>query len=64
MTSYLRNLFYYFENVIHPAGGTDETGEKRKRRSKKSSDLQRSPDSSNIRGTIKKQDKARLNPAP
>jgi hypothetical protein len=64
MTSYLRNLFYYFENVIHPAGGNDESGEKRKRRSRKSNDLQSSPDSFNIRGVVKKQDKTRLNPAP
>ena len=63
MTTYLRHIFYYFENVIHPAGGT-ESAEKRKRRTRKLSELQSSPDSANIRGASKKQDKSRLNPAP
>jgi hypothetical protein len=64
MTTYLRNLFCYFENVIHPAGGNDESADKRKRRSRKPGGLQSSPESFNIRGTAKKHDKTRLNPAP
>jgi len=64
MTSYLRHLFYYFENVIHPAGHSDEAGDKGKSGFKKSGKLQSSPDSFNLRGNIKKQDKARVNPAP
>jgi hypothetical protein len=63
MTTYLRNILYYFENVIHPAGGTELT-DKRKRRSRKITELQSSPDSANIRGAVKKQDKSRMNPAP
>ena len=66
MNTYLRNLFVYFENVLHPASGmADASGDKRKRRSQKSGTLQASPECFNIRGgVIKKQDKLRRNPAP
>ena len=65
MNAYLRNLFGYFENVLHPASGmSSDNSEKRKRRSKKGSGLQLSPDEFNTRGVIKKQDKLRPNPAP
>jgi len=63
MTSYLRNLFAYFDNVIHPAGGTPSNSEKRRRRSTRSNGSASSPESSNLRGP-KKADKSRLNPAP
>ena len=65
MNAYLRNLFGYFENVLHPASGmSSDNSEKRRRRSKKSNSLQASPDEFNIRGVFKKQDKFRRNPAP
>ena len=66
MTSYLRNLFGYFENVIHPASGSASDGgaDKRKRKARKNNYLQASPDEFNLRGVVKKQDKFRRNPAP
>jgi len=66
MTSYLRNLIVYFENVLHPASGWSDNGaDKRKRRNKKSGSLSASPECYNIRGgVLKKQDKQRRNPAP
>lgn len=66
MNIYLRNLFVYFENVLHPASGwSDGNPEKRKRKTKRTSTLQVSPECFNIRGgTAKKQDKLRRNPAP
>ena len=66
MNNYLRSLFVYFENVLHPASGWSETnGDKRKRKTRKASSLQASPECFNIRGgAAKKQDKQRRNPAP
>lgn len=65
MNIYLRNLIGYFENVLHPAGGWAEGSEKRKRKTRKSSNLQSSPESLNLRsGSSKKQEKLRRNPAP
>ena len=66
MNIYLRHLFGYFENVLHPASGWSEVNtEKRKRRSKKFNGSSQSPECFNIReGIIKKQDKQRRNPAP
>jgi len=65
MNTYLHNLIVYFENVLHPASGwSGNGGDKRKRKSKKSGQ-QTSPESFNTRAAVvKKQDKARLNPAP
>ena len=64
MNTYLRSLFVYFENVLHPASGWSENGsEKRKRKAKKIQESN-SPESFNLRGVLKKQDKQRLNPAP
>jgi len=64
MNTYLRHLFVYFENVLHPAGGWEQ-GEKKKRRNKKIASLHASPECFNIRGgALKKQDKLRRNPAP
>lgn len=64
MNTYLRSLFVYFENVLHPASGWSENGtEKRKKKYKKPHESN-SPESFNIRGVSKKQDKQRLNPAP
>jgi hypothetical protein len=65
MNTYLRSLFVYFENVLHPASGWSEgASEKRKRKSRKNSGLTTSPESYNVRGALKKQDKLRRNPAP
>jgi hypothetical protein len=65
--NYLRNLFVYFENVLHPASGwSDGNADKRKRKGRRSGSLQASPECFNIRGgnVMKKQDKQRRNPAP
>lgn len=62
---YLRNLFIYFENVLHPASGwSDGNSTKRKKVNRKSDSLQNSPESFNLRGVSKKQDKVRRSPAP
>jgi len=61
----LRNLFTYFENVLHPAGGFSDNSLKRKRAGRKDFSLQSSPECFNIRGGLaKKQDKIRRSPAP
>ena len=64
----LRNLFSYFENVLHPAEGSLEnnnTGKTKKKTKINGSPLYTSPESVNIRGgVIKKQDKIKRNPAP
>jgi len=65
----LRNLFVYFESVIHPAGGAYERqAEKKKRRTTtvnvSNYITQPSPDGFNMRAVAKKQDKVRRNPAP
>lgn len=64
MRNCLRNLFGYFENVLHPAAGSETTKEKRKRGTKAAVSFQASPECINIRGMAKKQDKLRRNPAP
>lgn len=65
MNSYLRTLFGYFENVLHPASGWDTKAEKRKRKSiPAATSIQVSPESFNVRGVVKKQDQYRKNPAP
>jgi hypothetical protein len=67
VNTYLRSLIIYFENVIHPASGwaTDKNGAgKKKRRTKRSGSDAASPESFNIRGASKKQNKFRFNPAP
>ena len=64
MTSYLHNMIFYLETVIHPAGGQPD-GQKTKRRSGKKNSLKHtSPDSHNIRATLKAQNNVRKNPAP
>ncbi|MFL5808270.1 MAG: hypothetical protein ACJ749_02040 [Flavisolibacter sp.] len=65
MNNYLRNLFGYFENVLHPASGwSSSNAEKRKRKTRKGNS-QASPESFNTRAaSVKKQEKARMNPAP
>ena len=63
--NYLQNIFVYFENVFHPAGGKQENVPgKRKRKAKKDHFLYASPESFNIRGGNKKLEKLRRNPAP
>ena len=66
MNAYLHNLLVYFENVLHPAGGSsDIDADKRKRKSRKPGSLQLSPESFNIRGGVaKKQEKLSSNPTP
>jgi hypothetical protein len=66
MNSCLQNIFTYFDNVLHPAGGWSDNVEKRKRKSQKQADngTQSSPESLNMRASAKKQDKLRRNPAP
>jgi hypothetical protein len=63
----IRNLFVYFESVLHPAGGAPEKQmEKKKRATVETSSYfnQPSPDGFNMRAVAKKQDKVRRNPAP
>jgi hypothetical protein len=63
----LRNLFIYFESVLHPAGGSSEKQpEKKKRVTAEATSYmnQPSPDGFNMRAVAKKQDKVRRNPAP
>ena len=64
--NYLRSLFTYFENVLHPASGwSDGNLTKRKRTGRKTNSLQTSPECFNLRGGVmKKQDKVRRSPAP
>ena len=64
--NYLRNLFIYFENVLHPASGwSDGNSTKRKKIAKKDNSVQASPECFNLRGSAtKKQDKLRRSPAP
>jgi hypothetical protein len=63
--NYLRHLFIYFENVLHPASGwSDGISTKRKRISQRTASSQTSPECFNLRGVMKKQDKARRSPAP
>ncbi|HEX6333703.1 MAG TPA: hypothetical protein VFZ78_05725 [Flavisolibacter sp.] len=65
MNLYLRHIFIYFEQVLHPASGWSGSAEKIKRKPKKQTGSQSlSPDSSNMRGAVKKNDKLRYNPAP
>ncbi|HJW16909.1 MAG TPA: hypothetical protein VJ499_07305 [Flavisolibacter sp.] len=62
----IRNLFVYFESVLHPAGGApDKQPVKKKRTTIDATYLsQPSPDGYNMRAVAKKQDKVRRNPAP
>ena len=63
--NYLRHLFIYFENVLHPASGwSDGNSTKRKRINQKTASSQTSPECFNLRGVMKKQDKVRRSPAP
>lgn len=64
MNHYLRCLFTYFENVLHPAAGWSAEKEKRKRRTEKTTHILPSPECFNVRGASKKNDKVRCNPAP
>lgn len=64
--NYLRNIFVYFENVLHPASGwSDGNPAKKKKSGRKNNSLQTSPECFNLRGGVtKKQDKVRRSPAP
>jgi hypothetical protein len=64
MNTYLRCIFAYFENVLHPAAGWSTESEKRKRKSDKADHFLPSPECFNVRGISKKNDKVRRNPAP
>jgi hypothetical protein len=64
MNTYLHNVYTYFEQVVHPAGGKS-TADKRKKRNTASAIFPRAtPDSMNIRDLYKRQDGFRRNPAP
>lgn len=64
MNHYLHNLFVYFENVLHPAGGWSDNASKKKRTGSKNNSMQASPECFNLRGGIVKQNKLRRSPAP
>lgn len=66
MNSCLQNFFTYFDNVLHPASGWSNNGQKRKRKNEKQvgNTNPSSPESFNMRAVAKKQDKLRRNPAP
>lgn len=66
VNTYLRSLIIYFENVLHPASGwsADKGVGKKRRRAKRSGSDAVTPESFNIRGASKKQNKFRFNPAP
>ena len=68
MNIYLRSLILYFENVLHPAAGSQSGASKNKakRNVSRSKEFQVvSPECFNIRGgMVKKQEKLRRNPAP
>lgn len=64
MNGYFTQFFSRFEAVVHPAGGKSD-GQKTKRRSTNSSSvLQASPDSLNMRASVRKYNPVRRNPAP
>jgi hypothetical protein len=63
MNTYLHSFITYFETVIHPAAGKPEL-QKSQRRSKSASSKQGSPDSLNIRATVRANNTVRRNPAP
>ena len=64
MNTYLHSVIFYFENVIHPAGGKTEM-QKAKRKSGKSTFLrQASPESLHIRAAVRANNSVRQNPAP
>jgi hypothetical protein len=64
MNTYLHSMIFYFENVIHPAGGQSEAQKTKRKSGKKTFSRQVSPDSLNIRATIKAENNVRRNPAP
>ncbi|HEU0111875.1 MAG TPA: hypothetical protein VFQ73_13450 [Flavisolibacter sp.] len=66
MNSYLRQIFFYFEAVLHPASGWADTGttQKKRKSQKPNASKQPSPDCFNMRAVAKKGDKNRRNPAP
>ena len=66
VNTYLRSLIIYFENVLHPASGWADKSVpgKKKRKVKRSGSEAATPESFNIRGASKKQNKFRFNPAP
>ena len=64
MNGYLYNFFTYFETVIHPAAGKSDQRKSKRRSSKPANSVQTSPDSLNIRTTVRTQNPVRRNPAP
>jgi hypothetical protein len=64
MNTYLHSMMFFFENVIHPAGGQSEAQKSKRKSSKKNYSVQTSPDSLNIRATVRAQNSVRRNPAP
>ena len=64
MNTYLHSMMFYFENVIHPAGGQSDVQKSKRKTSKKNYSTQVSPDSLNIRASVRAQNSVRRNPAP
>ena len=64
MNTYLSNVLFYFENVIHPAGGKAEAQKRKRKPGKSNFTRQASPDSLNIRSVVKASNSVRRNPAP
>lgn len=64
MKMHLHKFISYFEHVIHPAAGKNGLQKPKRRNSKSVYDFKASPDSSNIRASLRKQDNVRFNPAP
>lgn len=64
MNTYLHHVIFYIENVIHPAGGQPEVQKTKRKSTKKAFSTQVSPDSLNIRATVRAQNSVRRNPAP
>lgn len=64
MNIYLHSFLNYFDQVIHPAAGKDEMQKSKRRNTKILPQFMASPDSLNMRASIRKQDNVRRNPAP
>lgn len=64
MNTYLHSFLNYFEQVIHPAAGKDEMQKNKRRNSKTLPQIITSPDSLNMRASLRKHDNVRRNPAP
>ena len=64
MNTYLSGFITYFDHVIHPAGGKSELQKNKRKSGKKSNTIQASPDSMNMRASLRADNGVRRNPAP